>query len=53
MGFLPGRVTYVIDKGGIVRYIFSSQLQVTRHVQEALESLVAISKARGQADDRA
>jgi peroxiredoxin Q/BCP len=39
MGILPGRVTYVIDKGGVVRYIFSSQLQVTRHVREALESL--------------
>jgi peroxiredoxin Q/BCP len=42
MGLLPGRVTYVIDKGGIVRYIFSSQLHVTRHVQEALESLGSI-----------
>jgi peroxiredoxin Q/BCP len=44
MGFLPGRVTYIIDKGGIVRYIFSSQLQATRHVQEALVSLGAIGK---------
>ncbi|MBO0777553.1 MAG: peroxiredoxin [Ktedonobacteraceae bacterium] len=26
LGLLPGRVTYVIDKGGIVRHIFSSQL---------------------------
>lgn len=44
MGILPGRVTYVIDKGGTVRYIFSSQLRVTRHVEEALESLEAIGK---------
>jgi peroxiredoxin Q/BCP len=43
MGFLPGRVTYVIDQGGVVRYIFSSQLRATRHVQEALESLRAIA----------
>lgn len=42
MGFLPGRVTYVIDKGGTVRFIFSSQLHATRHAQEALESLRAI-----------
>jgi peroxiredoxin Q/BCP len=42
MGFLPGRVTYVIDKEGIVRYIFSSQLRVTRHVTEALESLGSV-----------
>jgi peroxiredoxin Q/BCP len=44
MGLLPGRVTYVIDKGGTVRYIFSSQLRVARHVQEALESWGAIGK---------
>ncbi len=42
MGFLPGRVTYVIDKGGTVRHIFSSQLHATRHVEEALESLRSI-----------
>ncbi len=35
--FLPGRITYVIDKEGVVRYIFSSQAQVKRHVREALE----------------
>ena len=43
MGFLPGRVTYVIDKAMTVRFIFSSQLQPTHHVGEALESLKAIS----------
>ena len=37
MGLLPGRVTYVIDKEGIVRHIFSSQFAADRHVQEALE----------------
>ena len=42
MGFLPGRVTYVIDQGGTVRQIFSSQLHVARHAQEALESLRTI-----------
>jgi len=44
MGILPGRVTYVIDKGGMVRNIFSSQLRVTRHVKKALESLEEIGK---------
>jgi thioredoxin-dependent peroxiredoxin len=44
MGLLPGRVTYVIDRGGTVRYVFSSQLHATRHVEEALESLGSISK---------
>lgn len=37
MGILPGRVTYVIDKEGIVRHIFSSQFSVERHVEEALD----------------
>jgi len=41
MGLLPGRVTYVIDKQGIVRNIFSSQLQAVRHVSEALKALGA------------
>ena len=36
LGFLPGRVTYVIDKEGIVRHVFSSQFSTDRHVAEAL-----------------
>lgn len=36
LGFLPGRVTYVIDKDGIVRHIFNSQLSANRHIAEAL-----------------
>ena len=39
MGFMPGRVTYVIDKNGIVRRMFSSQLSAKKHVEEALECL--------------
>ncbi|MGH2516333.1 MAG: peroxiredoxin, partial [Ktedonobacterales bacterium] len=35
-GLLPGRVTYVIDQQGIVRYMFSQQLNATQHVTEAL-----------------
>jgi peroxiredoxin Q/BCP len=42
MGVLPGRVTYLIDRQGIVRHIFSSQLQPTRHVAEALRVLKEI-----------
>ena len=39
MGLIPGRVTYVIDKSGIVRNVFSSQTDVERHVKESLEIL--------------
>jgi peroxiredoxin Q/BCP len=45
LGLFPGRVTYVIDEGGVVRDVFSSQLGVTRHVEEALK---AIREIQGQ-----
>jgi peroxiredoxin Q/BCP len=39
LGLLPGRVTYVSDKTGKVLYIFNSQAQATKHVDEALRIL--------------
>lgn len=36
LGLLPGRVTYVIDKQGIVRLVFNSQFFAGKHVKEAL-----------------
>jgi len=39
MGLLPGRVTYLVDKQGTVRHVFSSQLNVRKHVTDALEVL--------------
>lgn len=36
LGILPGRVTFVIDRNGVVRHLFSSQLRVVSHVQRAL-----------------
>jgi thioredoxin-dependent peroxiredoxin len=39
LGIFPGRVTYLIDRDGIVRHVFSSQLRPKRHVAEALEVL--------------
>jgi thioredoxin-dependent peroxiredoxin len=45
-GLFPGRVTYVIDRDGVVRHIFASQLSVKKHVQEALTALRSdVSKA--------
>ena len=37
MGILPGRVTFVIDKEGVIRMIYSSQLSFQKHVEEAVE----------------
>ena len=39
LGFMPGRVTYVIDKEGIVRHIFSSQFAPEQHIVEAIRAL--------------
>ncbi len=44
MGIMPGRVTYIIDKKGLVRHIFSSQTQAEQHVQEAKHTLEMIEK---------
>lgn len=37
LGLFPGRKTFVIDRGGVVRYVFSSQLRAGKHVDEALK----------------
>ncbi len=42
-GLLPGRVTYIIDKQGIVRHIFSSQFAPQKHVTEVLKVLKELS----------
>jgi thioredoxin-dependent peroxiredoxin len=39
LGLLPGRVTFVADKKGKVIYIFNSQTQASKHVDEALRIL--------------
>jgi len=39
IGIIPGRVTYIIDKKGVVQHIFNSQYQPEKHVKEALEVL--------------
>jgi thioredoxin-dependent peroxiredoxin len=39
LGLLPGRVTFVADKKGKVIYVFNSQTQATKHVDEALRIL--------------
>jgi peroxiredoxin Q/BCP len=44
MGIIPGRVTYIIDKNGIVRHIFNSQTNAPRHVEEARKTLREIEK---------
>jgi peroxiredoxin Q/BCP len=42
LGVIPGRATFVIDKRGIIRRIYSSQLHAENHVREALATLNSI-----------
>jgi peroxiredoxin Q/BCP len=44
IGLVPGRVTFIIDKQGVVRHIFSSQLNPRKHIAEAVEALKALPK---------
>ncbi len=43
LGLFEGRVSFVIDKNGIVRYVFSSQVRATAHVAEAMNVLKSLS----------
>jgi len=36
LGFIPDRMTFVIDRQGIVRHVFSSMLRMRAHVDESL-----------------
>ena len=38
-GWIPGRVTYVVNRDGKVVYMFNSQLESEKHVEEALRIL--------------
>ncbi len=42
LGLLDGRVTYIIDSKGIIRYVFKDLLNAPQHVTEALRVLEEI-----------
>ncbi len=42
---VPPRITFVIDKRGVIRYVFNSQLNVTKHVENALQQLEQLKAA--------
>jgi len=44
LGFMPGRVTYTIDKNGVVRDIFSSPMSAEAHVKQSLETVREIAQ---------
>jgi peroxiredoxin Q/BCP len=44
---IPPRITFVIDKSGKIKNIFNSQLDLTKHVEVALETLNRLSNEVG------
>ena len=40
---MPGRVTYVIDKEGVVKSIFNNMLDAKAHVSEALKTIEGLT----------
>lgn len=41
-GLIPGRVTYVADKNGIIKLIFDNSLMATKHIPIALAAIKRI-----------
>ena len=46
LGLMPGRATFVIDRKGVVRHVFVSQLRAGAHVGEALSVVRELTAAR-------
>ena len=43
LGIVPERVTYVIDRNGIVRHVYAAQLAAARHVSEARHAVEGLT----------
>lgn len=44
-GLIKGRVTFVIDRQGVVRMVYNSQIRPTAHIGEALETVKSLSQS--------
>jgi peroxiredoxin Q/BCP len=38
-GLIPGRVTFVVDKQGVIQYVFDSQMSAEKHMEESLKAI--------------
>jgi thioredoxin-dependent peroxiredoxin len=50
LGIVPGRVTYVIDRSGVVRHVFNSMTNIGRHIDDAL---TVVKKLQDDGSDHA
>lgn len=44
LGLIPGRVTFVVDRKGVIRHAFESQLRVGEHVRRALDLVRTLAR---------
>ncbi len=45
LGLFAGRVTFIIDKHGIIRHIFSSRINIPGHITDALAVIQSLQRA--------
>jgi peroxiredoxin Q/BCP len=45
LGFIPGRVTFIVDRDGVIRDAFSSMVRVKTHVSRALSLVRSLEAA--------
>lgn len=45
-GLMPGRVTFIVDRKGVVRHTFNSQFNISKHISEALKILAALENEK-------
>ncbi len=45
LAHVTGRVTYVVDKKGVIRMVFSSNVQPKEHVERSIEKVRELAKA--------
>lgn len=50
-GLLPGRATFVIDRDGTIRHVFSGQFVAQRHVEEAMGMVQRLAAQSAPSDD--
>ena len=48
------RVTYLIDKSGVIRDVFHHEVRIGKHVEDVLEGVKALDKegGKGKCDPR-
>ena len=51
LGAFPGRYTFVIDRNGVIRYVFSSETNMEKHVQETLRVLKSYTAESSDSND--